>query len=266
METSDGRPATGVIQFDASARQVALGLLHPSTLFLIAADAIPIFGVLYLGWDVFVLLMLYWMETAIIGAWTIARIAAAPPGSMGPLLVNGRPTNSSGAMAGFFVVHSGMFMGVHMVFLWSIFSGAWARKIHGPLDFFTKMVIGEDLWIPLLVLFVARGLAFLFHALKPEMIQAIERSLHLPTSIKAPAAAGADFGSIIGGFYSRIVLMHVTIIFSAFLAVVLGSIAPLIIMVGLKTMADVVLHLALDLGYVRKKNVEEEKRKAAAAR
>jgi hypothetical protein len=250
MEMSVGRPGTGVIQIDATARQVAAGLLHPSTLFLIAADAIPIFGVLYGGWDVFVLLMLYWMETAIIGAWTIARIAVAPQGSMGPLLVNGRPTNSSRALAGFFVVHSGMFMGVHMVFLWSIFSGAWAQKIHGPLDFFAKMVIGEDLWIPLLVLFVARGLAFLFHVLKPEMIQTLERSLHLATSIKAPA--GTDFGSILGGFYSRIILMHVTIIFSAFLAAVLGSIAPLIIMVGLKTVADVILHLALDFGHVRK--------------
>ena len=99
-----------------NARQVAASLLHPSTLLLIAANWIPIVGVLYWGWDVFVLLVLYWLETAIIGVWTIARIVLAPRGSIGPLAARL-------AMAAFFVVHSGMFMGVHMVFLWALFSG-----------------------------------------------------------------------------------------------------------------------------------------------
>ncbi len=50
----------------------------------------------------------------------------------------------------------------------------------------------------------------------------------------------------------RIVIMHLTIIFSAFIAVLFGSIAPLIIMVGVKTVADVVLHLAFDFGNLKK--------------
>jgi hypothetical protein len=249
---SDGPVNTAPMPFDPRTRHVGTDLLHPSTLFLIAANATPIFGVSYWGWDVFVLLVLYWMETAIIGLWTIARVAVAPPGSMGSLMVNGHPTTSSSAMAAFFVVHAGIFMSLHMVFLWALFAGEWAQTIHVPRDFFTHMVIGTDLWIPLLLLFAARGLSLLFHVLKPEAIQKLERSLHLPTSIKVPTPAGAGLGSIVSGFYGRIILMHMTIIFSAFLVEAFGSITPLIIMVGLKTATDVGLHLALDFGSLRK--------------
>ena len=218
---------------------------------LLAANSLPIFGVVYWGWDVFVLLMLYWLETAIIGGWMIVRIAIAPSGSLGKIEINGRPTTAGSLfIAGFFVVHAGIFMGVHMVFLWSLFSGDWSKKIHGPIDFFSKMIIATDLWIPLLVLFVVRGLSFLFHVLKPDMIQQLERSLNLPISPKPQAIE--DMGSIIGAFYGRIIIMHMTIIFSAFVAVIFETIAPLIIMVGVKTFADVALHLKFDFGNLKK--------------
>jgi hypothetical protein len=229
-----------------STSSVATLLLHPSTLLLVAANAIPLVGVLLWHWDAFLLLMLYWMETAIIGFWTVARIAASPPGTFGPLLINRRPaTSSSLAMAAFFIVHSGVFMGVHMVFLWAVFSGDWSRRIHGLHDALDKIVIETGLWIPLLALFASRGGAFLFHVLKPELIRRLEQLLQLPVWL--PAAA-TDAGAIIGGFYGRIVIMQLTIIFGAFLAGIFGSLAPLIIMIVLKTLVDVVMHLSLDFG------------------
>jgi Family of unknown function (DUF6498) len=244
------RNSSGTAQVDADEWEAARRLLHPSTLFLIAANWVPVFGVLYWGWDVFVLLILYWLETATIGIWTIARIAVAPAGSLGPLMVNGRPTNSRLAMTVFFILHSGMFMGGHLVFLWALFSGDWARKIHDPADFFGILVIGTGLWIPLLLLFVARGLGFLFHELSPEVLRNLERRLGLPPSMMPAAAEDSDL-ALIGGFYGRIIMMHVTIIFGAFLAAILGSIAPLIIMVLLKTCADVGLHLVFDFDHPR---------------
>jgi hypothetical protein len=241
---SEGKSSNDVIQLDMNARNVVRGLLHPSTLLLLAANSLPIVGVLLWHWDVFVLIVLYWMETAVIGFWTILRIALAPPGSMGPLLINGRPSNSRVAMPAFFLVHSGIFMGVHMVFLWSLFSGAWAQMIHGPADFFSRLVIRTDMWLPLLALFAVRGFSFLFHVLKPDFIVRIERGLRLPISPPLPD----DMGTIIGAFYGRIIIMHITIIFSAFLSIIFGTIAPLIIMVALKTAADVGMHLFLDFG------------------
>ncbi|HTS41381.1 MAG TPA: DUF6498-containing protein [Xanthobacteraceae bacterium] len=247
---SDTRTASdrNVIQFDSA--QMLRGLGHPSTLLLLAANALPIVGVLFWHWDVFVLLALYWMETAVIGFWMIVRIAIAPPGSLGNVEVNGRPVAAGSLfMAAFFVVHAGMFMGVHMVFLWSLFSGAWSRIVHGPADFFRILVIGTGLWVPLLVLFIVRGASFLFHVLKPESIERIERSLNLPVSSVPPAD---DVNTIISAFYGRVIIMHMTIIFSAFLSLIFGSITPLIIMVVLKTIADVGLHLAFDFGKLQK--------------
>jgi hypothetical protein len=223
-------------------------LLHPTTLFLLGANAVPIFGVLYWGWDAFVLLMLYWMETAIIGFWTILRIAVSPPGTLGPLLVNGRPvTNSSLAMAGFFVVHAGAFMGGHLLFLWIAFAGAWARKIHGPIDFYHQIVVATGFWLPLLALFISRGVSFLFHVLKPDMIRRLERLL--PFRMPQSERTADDAATIIIGFYGRMTIMHMAIIFGAFIAVFVGSIAPLLILVTLKTVVDVGLHLAMDFRY-----------------
>ena len=236
-------------------RQYATALLHPSTLLLLAANSVPIWGVLFWGWDVFVLLILYWLETAIIGFWMIARILCVPVASLGTIEVNGKPVAGIKAatarlfVAGFFVVHAGMFMGVHMVFLWSLFSGAWSKQLHGLGDFYRWIVIGTDLWIPLLFLFVVRGLSFLFHVIKPEAIEKFERSLGLPvSSVPAPE----DVGTIVGAFYGRVVVMHMTIIFSAFIAQLFGSIAPLIVMVAVKTVADVSLHLKYDFSNLQK--------------
>jgi hypothetical protein len=222
-------------------------LLHPSSLVLIASNALPLVGVLAWGWDAFVLLMLYWMESAIIAIWTIARIATLPPGAMGPLYVNGRPNNSPLAMTTFFVVFLCAFMGAHLLFLWVIFAGEWKQRIHGLPDFYAQIVVASGLWGVLLMLFVSRGIAFLFHALKPRFVLAVERRLPIP-GLPHPAAAGpVDAGSVIGGVLGRIFLLQVAIIVGAFVAVAFGSRAPLFILVILKTLIDVGLHTAAEV-------------------
>ena len=55
-------------------------LLHPSTVLLIAADLFPLAGIAFWHWDTFLMLMLYWMDTAVIAFWTIAGIATTPRG------------------------------------------------------------------------------------------------------------------------------------------------------------------------------------------
>lgn len=40
-------------------------LLYPSTLILVAANLVPLLGIAFWMWDVFLLLSLYWMETAV---------------------------------------------------------------------------------------------------------------------------------------------------------------------------------------------------------
>ena len=221
-------------------------LLYPSTLLLVAANLVPIVGVLAWGWDAFLLLMLYWMESAIIAFWTIARIATLPPGAMGPLYVNGRPTDSPVAMTMFFVVFLGFFMAGHLLFLWVMFAGEWRQRIHGLSDFYAQIVVASGLWGVLLTLFVSRGLSFLFHVLKPDFILAIEKRIPIP-GLPRPTTGPVDAGGIIGGVLGRIFLMQVAIIFGAYMSLVFGSVAPLFILVALKTSIDALLHIAVDV-------------------
>jgi hypothetical protein len=52
----------------------------PSALALVAANLVPIYGVLFLGWRIFPLLALFWMETIVVGAFYVLRILLATPG------------------------------------------------------------------------------------------------------------------------------------------------------------------------------------------
>jgi Family of unknown function (DUF6498) len=54
-------------------------------------------------------------------------------------------------------------------------------------------------------------------------------------------------GGEIAMLYVRVVIMQIAIIVGAFLSVLLGSMAPFVILIVLKTAMDVVLHLAVDL-------------------
>jgi hypothetical protein len=99
-------------------------LLYPSTIFLVAADLFPLAGIAFWHWDAFLLLMLYWMDTAVIAFWAMARIAVTPREGLNGLRISsgGKSTNSPAAVVGFFAVHCGIFMAVHFLFLWVMFS------------------------------------------------------------------------------------------------------------------------------------------------
>lgn len=49
-------------------------LTAPSTLALLAANLVPMAGVLFLGWNIGGVLLVYWGETGVIGLYTLLRI------------------------------------------------------------------------------------------------------------------------------------------------------------------------------------------------
>ena len=198
-----------------------------ASVILILANLVPLAGILLWGWDTFVLLCLYWLETAVIGFWTILRAATM---SRDPGSVAGRSIAGTLALAGFFTVHAGLFMSVHMLFIYTLFAGPWAGRIHDARDFIRLIVIGKDLWIPLAALFVGQGAIF--------VNDAVNRFVFA----KAPPA-NADTGEIMGGFYKRIVIMHVAIMGGAFIAQAIGTAAPLIVLVLLKIAIEIRLQM-----------------------
>jgi hypothetical protein len=106
--------------------------------------------------------------------------------------------------------------------------------------------VENRLWLPLAGLMLSRGVSLLFHVVRPELLARIERTLfpRRPVRIHVPAES---VGSEIAMLYVRLVIMQLAIIVGAFLAIALGTMAPFVILIVLKTAVDVVIHLAVDL-------------------
>lgn len=192
-----------------------------SMLVLVAANLVPLIGVAFWGWDIFLLLILYWLETAVIGFWTILRVLlVSGDGSATLTRMSGvGRIVGRGFQAAFFTVHAGIFMTVHFVFLWTLFAGAWAEIVHTPAQFIRIIVIETGLWLPLLILFLVRGW-FLF------------RDVLL-------GEADSE-GDIVAGLYIRVVLMQIAIIFGGWLAWMAGGgAATLGLLVSGKIVVDI---------------------------
>ena len=95
-----------------------------SALLLVVVNLVPLIGVAFWGWSLMLILVLYWIESGIVGAFNVLKMAAAQgteiglPGSRVAIRVSGMAGGlARGALIGFFIVHYGMFWLVHGVFV-----------------------------------------------------------------------------------------------------------------------------------------------------
>lgn len=198
----------------------ALG--QPQSWLIIAGNILPLLGAIWLGWDAATLVVLYWVETAIVGFWVIAQILFAPEHAV-PRFVGRQGSGSmgGGTMGGriflsiFLVFHAGIFMFVHMMFLTALLPGAWSAHLGSPIAFVTGFVIPTGVWLPLLGLFLVRGVIAI-----------------------SDIRNGTGGHHVIISFYARIVLMQLTIILGGFVALLVGGTPVLALLVLFKTLAD----------------------------
>jgi len=200
---------------------------------LIAANVVPVFGVLFAGWDAFNIVLLYWAENLAVGFYNILKMAFVgmkyPKEHLGKLFA-----------IPFFVVHFGGFTGIHGVFVLTMFNKSGGEFMHGanwPCFFvFVQIllnvmreaysVMSPNMRLALLALFISHGVSFVYNYL-----------------IKGEYAR-TDPGKLMGAPYARVVVMHVAIIAGGFLSMMFGSPAALLfVLVVLKTIIDVELHL-----------------------
>lgn len=195
---------------------------------LLLANLIPVFGVLYMDWDVGGIIVLYWAENLVIGFYTILK-----------MLVTGG-IEAIGKIL-FFCVHYGGFCAVHGVFVLKLTEYAGLDTVTeattswpGPLvllEKFYNLIQGvlavapkEMLWV-LLAMALSHGVSFLLLFIgHGEFRETTTRKL-----MRAP--------------YNRIAILHIAVIFGAFLVVKLESpIGLLLALVALKTGMDIMLH------------------------
>jgi hypothetical protein len=191
---------------------------------LVITNLIPLAGVLWFGWDLLLIMALYWAENGVLGVINIGKIllAEGPPPANFKLTINGRPATSLSrtGTAGFFCMHYGIFWVVHGVFVFTLIPALtgetpFAVSLNVPLFLGGVVALaishGTSFWLN----YVGRG---------------EYRTISAAEVMTQP--------------YGRLVILHVTIVLGAFVSIQLGTpIGSLLVLVLLKTGMDLYFHL-----------------------
>jgi len=194
--------------------------LRPSVLALIAANVVPLLGVLWFGWKVFPLLLLFWFENLIIGAFNVVKMILASPDSR-------KGWAAKLFLVPFFSVHYGMFTLVHGVFVIGLFGGQFRQGAPFPdLSTVLGLIQEEHLGWAILGLTVSHAVSFGMNYIG----EGEYRRASLDMLMSQP--------------YGRIVVLHLTIMGGGFLMMALGSpTVGLVLLVVLKIGLDLSAHL-----------------------
>jgi hypothetical protein len=200
---------------------------------LVAVNLIPIWGVLFDNWTIFSVVFLFWTENVVIGLFNIAKMLTYGfLGNTGPSEDHPGGSDSRGLMlagmtflSAFFTVHYGMFCFGHGVFVVSLLGGQAGHGFPNPFARALHELNGE-LRYAILAMILSHGFSFVANYLRGgEYKQVNSQQL-----MSAP--------------YGRIVILHLAIIFGAFVSLALGSgMGILLLVIVGKIILDVKLHL-----------------------
>jgi hypothetical protein len=193
---------------------------QPSVLLLLAANLVPLYGVLFLDWKVFPLLMLFWLENVIVGVFNVFKMILASPA---------KPATWLGKVVAvpFFCIHYGMFTLVHGFFVFAMFSGDFFGN---AADLDTASIIQTlgtyQIGWAALALLLSHFISF--------TVNYIGKGEYKQSSLS----------DLMGQPYGRVVVLHVTILLGGFLIGFLGSpVIALLLLIVLKMYIDVQAHL-----------------------
>lgn len=182
-------------------------------------NLIPLAGVFWFGWDVSVIIFLYWLENVIIGLLNIPKILSC---RAGPKAAPQR-RESFGSLiflAVFFSFHYGMFCYGHYRFLSETYDtlpewGGIFSALFSPLLFWSLLGLTLSHITSMFVNFYGRG---------EYKTRSANTQMFMP--------------------YSRVVILHVVIVFGGALAVAMGQgLAMLVLLVAIKIGFDLAAHL-----------------------
>ena len=192
--------------------------ITPSGLFLIGVNLIPIFGVLFLGWNASAIIFLYWFEGAIIGILNIPKILTAQGKARENPATYGSSKNvvmSRVGTAFFFSFHFGIFTLVHGIFVLVMFGKGLSEQ-----EGLASMV-----GLAALTFFISHGFSMI-------------RNYYGRGEYKTRTPQGQMFMP-----YGRIFVMHFVILGGGWLIDKYGiTLYALILLVILKTVLDLIMH------------------------
>ena len=193
----------------------------PSAILLILVNLLPVYGVIFLNWNPFDVILLYWTENIVIGMFNFFRMLFAQ-GKSASLMVS---SNLGVGMPGgflmnlglgiFFLFHYGMFTLVHGVFVGVLVFPKTTFFLNG--DF-------SGIGIFMLALTISHGFSFLYNYIWKK--EYLERNVQ--QQMMAP--------------YGRIIVIHMTIILGGFVSMFLPS-YTIIVFVIIKIIVDLGAHM-----------------------
>ena len=188
-------------------------LARPAALALILVNFIPLWGVLFRGWDVANILHLYWAENVAYGVITLLKILTNRK--------EGKRLGEKLFLSVFFSIHYGLFCYGHGSFVFGNFGlgNGSLDSSGGALEYL------QGNWFLVAGFFVSHLFSFFvnYHG-KGE-------------------AREMDPGRVMMLPYGRIVILHVTIVIGGMAVAAMGSPTGLIlVLVIVKTLADLMLH------------------------
>jgi len=221
-------------------------LLSWSEATLIGANIVPLIGVLLFGWSIFMILFMYWLENVVVGIYNVLKIAKLklrinPESESVKILKkkNEKSVKNLGSCAKavmiiFFIFHFGLFTFVHGVFVVAVF---YPEGLHFA-DF-----ASDGFWM-FIVLMISHGFSYVQNFLGKKEYEKM------------------NMGQVFVAPYSRVIVMHLVVIFGAICALQFGApLGSLVVLIVLKTSADFAAHKKehLFFGSRKQKSKKEEK-------
>ena len=146
--------------------------LHPAVLLEFAFGMIPLAGIAFWHWDIFLVVMVHLLAMAIQGAFLALRAATLPAVALGHFQPKSPRTNLSPwrlrAVLAFFVVGG---IGFPLMLFIAIMVEQFGGKAYGHIrsvgEFWRIVVVGAGLWVPLGAVVFSAACGYLIDMLTP---------------------------------------------------------------------------------------------------
>lgn len=206
-------------------KRSTLDMVYWSALMLVLSNLAPLYGVTFLGWSLTMLMLLYWSESGIVAFFTVLKLIQAKDN---PKFLRLNPKVASSAVEAksklakvlFFVVHFGLFMLGHLIFIFILFFNS-AALAGDPF------ALGRQFLLNFAILFLGHAFSY--------GVNYLLRKEYLTVKVDG----------LIWGAYKRVIFMHLVIMGCGFLSFVAFTNTPVVFMgfaVVLKIAADLWAH------------------------
>lgn len=185
--------------------------LNSSSAILVVGNLVPIIGVMFFSWELYSVILLYWLENLVIGVFNVAKMLTCS---------SDEAILQKAFMGAFFSLHYGMFCFGHGTFIVDLFGNN-----NDTLEQVPMLILNSGLKWALLALIISHA----FSMITNYFMNSEYKNLSVSDVMFMP--------------YKRIIVLHIFIIFGGLALQTLGVTQwGLISLAVVKILADLITH------------------------